>query len=299
MTGKPARTVLTGGCVLEVESGEIVRAEVLVEDERIRTIGEVLDAAGAARVDCTGGLLVPGLIDCHAHIAFPQPGDAPRSARLFEAAAVLRTLLGRGVTTVRDAWGADSGFRLALEQGWITGPDLLLSLRQLCTTGGIGDPWNPRTGSVDALGDPALPEPVFDGPDAARAAVRRMVRAGADWIKLGASGAMSEGDRVHDALVTAAEVHAVVDEAERQGGRPVMVHAHGARPAELAARAGVRSIEHGVWLDAAAVAAMAEHGCWYVPTLTPIGRQPEAAEAHRASVRRALEAGVPIAAGSD
>ncbi|WP_216210213.1 amidohydrolase family protein [Amycolatopsis aidingensis] len=164
-------------------------------------------------------MLVPGLIDCHAHIAFPQPGKTPRSARLFEAAAVLRTLLGRGVTTVRDAWGADAGFRLTLEQGWITGPDLLLSLRQLCTTGGIGDTWNPRTGAVDALGDPALPEPVFDGPDAARAAVRRMVRAGADWIKLGASGAMSQGDRVHDPLVTAAELHAVVDEAGRYGGR--------------------------------------------------------------------------------
>lgn len=93
-----------------------------------------------------------------------------------------------GVTTVRDAWGADAGLTRALREGWITGPDLLLSLRQLSPTGGLGDAWRPDTGCADALSDPALPDPVFDGPDAARAAVRRMVRAGADWIKLGAGG---------------------------------------------------------------------------------------------------------------
>lgn len=215
---------------------------------------------------------------------------------------MLATLLRLGITTIRDAWGADAGLRTALEHGWIDGPQLLVSLRQVCTTGGIGDHWSAELGDVGS-DDPAMPDPVFDGPDAARAAVRRMVRAGADWIKVTATGSMTQGSRAMDVQLTESEMVALVQEATRHGGRRVMVHAHSARGAELAARAGARSIEHGTRLDERAVTAMADSGSWLVPTLsvTHGGDQvdPAVAEAHRHSVRLAVDAGVPIALGTD
>jgi imidazolonepropionase-like amidohydrolase len=129
-----------------------------------------------------------------------------------------------------------------------------------------------------------------------------MVKAGADWIKLTATGSMSLGVGVHDVQLTAEEMTALVDEAARQGGRRVMVHAHGARAAELAARAGAGSVEHGTFLDDEAVAAMVAAGTYYVPTLSVSqsdNASEETAQAHRQSVRLALDAGVPIAMGTD
>ncbi|MEI8409386.1 MULTISPECIES: amidohydrolase family protein [unclassified Kribbella] len=300
------RLLLRSGSVLDVASGEMREADVAIVDDRIVDVGPGLD--GDEAVDCSGGLLLPGLIDCHTHVCLSQtmrdPFGLPRSARPLSAVPVLRTLLSRGITTVRDAWGADAGVRLAVEKGWIEGPEVLVSLRQVCTTGGIGDHWSSRVGPVDFFGDPAMPDPVFDGADGARAVVRRMVRAGADWIKLTATGSMALGKGVHDVQLTPEEMTALVDEARRHGDRRVMVHAHGARAAELAARAGAGSVEHGTYLDEAAVDAMAAAGTWYVPTLSVTQSDPDhapdgAAEAHRNSVRLALEAGVPIAMGTD
>ncbi|MYS87607.1 amidohydrolase family protein [Embleya scabrispora] len=300
------RVVLRGGSVLDVRSGEVGAADVAVEGSRIVAVGTGLD--GDEAVDCAGRLVLPGFIDCHTHVCLTQtlrdPFGLPRSVRPLSAVPVLRTLLRLGVTTVRDAWGADAGVRMAVERGWVEGPQVLISVRQVCTTGGIGDHWTPRVGAVDFFADPAMPDPVFDGPDAARAVVRRMVRAGADRIKATPSGSMTFGRGVHDVQFTAGEMAALVDEAARLGGRGVMAHAHGARAAELAARAGARSVEHGTWLDDAAVDAMAEHGTWLVPTLSctqtdPAGAPEGAAEAHRHAVGLAIEAGVPIAMGSD
>jgi imidazolonepropionase-like amidohydrolase len=181
---------------------------------------------------------------------------------------------------------------------------VLVSLRQVGTTGAIGDLWAPRTGAIDFFDDPSMPDPIFDGPDAARAVVRRMVRAGADWIKVTATGSLAIGKGLDDVELTFDELSALVDEAGRRGGRRVMVHAHGARAVELAARAGAASIEHGTYLDEAAVDAMVANGTWYVPTLSVTQSDPEhapdgAAEAHRESMRLAIDAGVRIAMGTD
>ncbi|WP_318307450.1 amidohydrolase family protein [Amycolatopsis solani] len=286
-------TLLAGALVFDPETGDSARADVRLDGARIAEVGPGLEGDG--RVDCSGGLLIPGLIDCHVHVAFPRPEPLPRSARVLEAVPVLRGLLARGITTVRDAWGADAGLKHALREGWITGPDLLVSLRQLSPTGGLGDSWDPPAGAVDHFGDPSLPDPVFDGPDAARAAVRRMVRAGADWIKVGASGALRAVREGVDVRPTDDELFALVDEA-RRSGRDVLAHAHTAAAVVSAARAGARSVEHGTFLDDDAVAALAN--AWYVPTLSPISDS-EFAGTHRRSVRLAVEAGVPIAAGSD
>jgi imidazolonepropionase-like amidohydrolase len=287
------RTLLRSAAYLDVDAGEIVHDDVLIDGD---VIGSGTDAEET--IDCRGTLLVPGFIDCHTHVALTEALgggsiNLPRSVRSLSAVPVLRTLLSLGVTTIRDAWGADAGLRLALERGWIEGPQLLISLRQVCTTGGIGDHWRPATGPYNGYDDPSMPNPVFDGPDEARAVVRRMVQAGADWIKATITGSIAAGTGVHDVQFTPEEMQALVSEAASRR-RHVMMHAHGARGAELAARCGARSIEHGVYLDEAAVAAMAEHDTYYVPTLSASGI-PE----HLHSVRLALEAGVPIAMGTD
>jgi imidazolonepropionase-like amidohydrolase len=302
-----SRTLLRGGAVLDVRAGATSVADVVIEGERIVEVGVGLD--GDDSVDCAGHLLVPGFIDCHTHLVAHDftSGDflaTDRSMRVLSAVPVLATLLRLGVTTVRDAWGADAGLKRAVESGWIDGPQILITLRQVCTTGGIGDLWSPRIGSVDPLGDPGMPDPVFDGVDAALAVVRRMSRAGADWIKVAATGSITQGAKAHHSQITPEEMTAVVSEAQRQGRVGVMVHAHGARAAEEAARCGARSIEHGIFLDEAAVAAMSAAGTWLVPTLsgTQAGdeRLPQTvAAAHLASVRLALDAGVPIAMGTD
>jgi imidazolonepropionase-like amidohydrolase len=300
------RLLLRGGSVLDVAAGVVARADVVLEGERIVGVGVGLD--GDEAVDCGGGLLVPGFIDCHTHLCITQtrldPFGLPRSVRPLSAVPVLRTLLSLGVTTVRDAWGADAGVRMAVDKGWIEGPHLLLSLRQVGTTGGIGDLWAPRTGPVDFFDDPSLPDPIFNGADEARTVVRRMIRAGADWIKVTATGSMAIGKGLTDLELTEEEMTALVDEAQRRGGRRIMVHAHGARAAELAARAGAGSIEHGTYLDESAVQAMADSGTWYVPTLSVTQSDPAsvpdgAAEAHRESMQLAIAAGVNIAMGTD
>ena len=300
------RLVLRNGSVLDVGSGDVHRADVVLEGDRIVEVGTGLDGDDA--IDCDGGLLVPGFIDCHTHLCIAHtridPFGLPRSVRPLSAVPVLRTLLSLGVTTVRDAWGADAGVRMAVAKGWIDGPEVLLSLRQVGTTGGIGDLWAPRTGSLDFFEDPSLPDPIFDGADGARAVVRRMVRAGADWIKVTVTGSLAIGKGLADLELTEEEMTALVDEAQRRGGRRVMVHAHGARAAELAARAGAGSIEHGTYLDEAAVQAMAESGTWYVPTLSVTQSEPSATpegagEAHLESMRLAIAAGVRIAMGTD
>ena len=300
------RVGLVGGRVLDVVSGSAAPADVLIEGDRITAVGTGLDADD--RIDCSDCLIVPGFIDCHTHVcmaaAMADPVDTPRSMWSLSAVPALRTLLGLGITTIRDAWGADAGVRSAVELGWIEGPQVLISLRQVCTTGGIGDHWSPRFGAIDSFGDPGMPDPVFAGADGARDVVRRMMRAGADWIKVAAAGSLIQGRGVHDVQLTAEEMRALVDEAGRQGGRFVMVHTHGARAAELAAQTGARSIEHGTFLDEAAVDAMKTAGTWFVPTLSTTQADPDhvpegAAEAHRRSVALALAAGVPIAMGTD
>ena len=301
------RTVLHGGAVLDARGGSVSAADITVEDGRIVDIAAGLD--GDEGVDCSGLTLLPGLIDCHAHMAFAglEDSNSPPTYRLLEAVPKLRRTLQLGVTTVRDAWGADAGLRDAIEAGHAAGPRLLVSLAQLCGTGGIGDHFRPDIGEYHgALGSPHLPRGVFDGPVQARNAVRRMVRSGADVIKVTATGSMTTPQAADLQQVADDEMAEIVAEAAR-AGRHVMVHAHGARAAEAAARAGARSIEHGARLDEKAAAVLAETRTWLVPTLLPsqADRDPlpdwlaEAQQAAAQAFRWALQAGVPIAMGTD
>jgi imidazolonepropionase-like amidohydrolase len=227
---------------------------------------------------------------------------------------VLAETLAMGYTTVRDGGGLDAGFKLAIEQGLIPGPRLVLAVQIISPTGGIGDRVSPSGHECCAAYDPLLPDSVANGPDAVRDVVRTMVRAGADVIKTATTGGASSraGHGPLDAAFTLGEMEALVAESHALGRR-VMCHALGGPGLRTALEAGVDSIEHGCYLDEdpTLLGQMAVQGTVFVPTLTvyvyhresPSAHVRERAVAlyphHVASVRRALELGVPIAAGTD
>jgi imidazolonepropionase-like amidohydrolase len=245
--------------------------------------------------------------------------NTPLSYRLFEAAGTLGMLLDRGITTVRDAAGADLGVAQAVADGLIRGPRLKISIGMVSATGGHNDPWllsGERPRAVFPV-YPGVPDTVADGPEQMRRVVRELVRAGADVIKIAVSGGVSSPrDSPEDCHLRDDELQMLVGEASALR-RPVMAHAHAAGAVKAAARAGVRSIEHGTMLDDEAIELMLEHGTFLVPTLAVPrafvqdaeaggGRPPELVaqaraliERHGESFRAALAAGVPIAFGSD
>lgn len=296
--------------------GDPFRADVVVVEGTIAAVGAGLD--GDTIVDVTGRTVLPGLIDCHAHPAFPAASGSlddavgePPSYAVLQSIAGLRATLDAGVTTVRDAAGADAGIRRAVAEGLIAGPRLLISLLQLSPSAGPGDERMPSGLNLWVDRPGGLPSPVADGPDALRAKVREFVQAGADVIKIFATGhfAMSR-DGARRSMFTDAELAAIVHEAKRQGVR-VMAHAHGAAGAAAAAKAGVASVEHGFFLDDAALDAMEAAGTYLVPTLlasapmlhagdgAPSPEDRAVVDGHRAVVREAHRRGIPIAMGTD
>ncbi len=272
-------------------------------------------------LDVPGLTLLPGLIDCHDHLAMhgyeliKRWGlDEPSSTRHLRTATVLRRTLEAGYTTVRDAAGLDAGFRLAIDEGLAAGPRLVLALGIISPSGGIGDRTSPSGHGCCVPGDATLPDSVADGVEAVRVVVRAMARAGADVIKCATTGGVSSrpGHGPRDGAFDLDEMKALVDEAHALGRR-VMCHALGGRGLRIALEAGVDSIEHGCYLDEepGMIAEMAARGTFLVPTLTVYAFHRDSAAPHvraRArdahlhhieSLQRALAAGVRIAAGTD
>ena len=188
------RTVFAGGRVFDGTGSALADADVVIEDGRVVDVGPGLD--GDDEVDCTGMSLLPGLFDCHVHLAFRHEDldevrvmNEPFSVRFFRMAENMRTTLALGITTVRDASGADAGLKAALEEGTLVGPRMQISVQMLSMTGGHSDAWLP-SGAVASWGVeyPGMPSGVCDGVDGVTAKVREMVRAGADVIKIASSG---------------------------------------------------------------------------------------------------------------
>ncbi len=301
---------------------------VIGEDGRISRVvaGHDSAAKAAARVVRFGknSTLLPGFIDTHVHLSIFS-GDyqldllrvSPED-RALRSLAAAQGLLRAGFTTVRSAGDADAlGFPSlavgrAVERGLFEGPRVVGAGHYISVTGGGGDvsAFQGRCASVVAADGL-----VADGPEGMRLAVRRELRGGADWIKLLATGAfMAAAARDSPELthVSEEELRACVEEAARRGV-PVMAHAHGARGIEQCARAGVRSIEHGSFIDDAGIDACLANGVYLVPTLQ-VGQHDFSASAmqersmrlmretnarHLACIRRAIERGVKVALGSD
>jgi imidazolonepropionase-like amidohydrolase len=316
------RTVFSGGRVFDGTGAPPREADLVVEQGRIVELGSGLD--GDLSIDVRGKTLLPGLFDCHVHVAFTHLDllkrlEAPFSYRFYEAAVNLRTTIAQGITTVRDAGGADLGIKQAVADGLIPGPRMLISLVMLSQTGGHGDGWMPCGLEAEPWGVvyPGMPSGLVDGPLAMRQRVRELIRDGADVIKVATTGGvLSPRDNPRHAHFRADELEELVAEASR-ADRWVMAHAQGAEGIKAAIRAGIRSIEHGIYLDDEAISLMLERGTYLVPTLiAPMGvldaaaagaAIPEASlrkahdviDAHRDSFRRAVAAGVRVAMGTD
>ncbi len=317
--------VLTGATLIDgTGAAPVPDAAVVIEDGRVTEAGPraaLAWPADAEVIDARGRTVIPGLIDAHDHLASHGYAlatrwglDEPASTAHLRTARVLADTLAMGYTTVRDAGGLDAGFKLAVEQGLIPGPRLVLGLQIISPTGGIGDRVSPSGHGCCGAYDPLLPDSVANGPDAVRDVVRRLVRAGADVIKTATTGGASSrpGHGPLDAAFSPVEMEALVTESHALGRR-VMCHALGGPGLLTALEAGVDSVEHGCYLDEdpTLLNRMAVQGTFFVPTLTvyvyhresPAPHVRERARAlhahHVASVPRALERGVPIAAGTD
>jgi len=315
------RTVFRGGLVFDGTGADPQPADVTVEDGRIVDVGSALD--GDEAVELAGKTLLPGLFDCHVHVVMSHVdpwriANTPFSYQFFEAARNLRATLGTGITSVRDAGGADLGIQQAVADGLIPGPRMQISLTMLSQTGGHGDDWLVSGTRTPLMAEhPGIPSNIVDGPDAMRRKVRELHRMGANVVKVATSGGvLSPRDDPRHAHFRPAELAVLVEEATA-AGMFVMAHAQAADGIKNAVRAGIRSIEHGIFLDDEGIELMLEHGTWLVPTLVAPQGVIEAAaagvnlgpgilekatavvETHREAVRRAAAAGVRIAMGTD
>ena len=317
------RTVLHGGMVFDGSGAAPAPADVLIEDGKIIAVASQLD--GDEGVDVSGKHVLPGFFDCHTHVMFgPELMDVARrvntpfSTRFYDAVHNLEATLRQGITTVRDAAGADLGVKTAVERGRIRGPRMQISIAMLSQTGGHGDGWT-LCGAELALGGeyPGMPKAVVDGPDAMRHKVRELIRAGADVIKVATSGGvLSPRDDPRHGHFRDDELEVLVAEATA-AGKYVMAHAQATDGIKAAIRSGIRSIEHGIYLDDEAIQMMLDRGTFLVPTLSAprgvfaardagipvpdvfIKKCEMVIEVHTASIRRAIEAGVKVAMGTD
>jgi len=315
------RTLFTNGRVFDGVGKEAAAGDVVVADGRILEVGTRLD--GDEEVDLGGRTLLPGLFDCHTHVMISHVNlfalmQTPFSLAFYEAARNLKATLETGITSVRDAGGADLGVKTAVDTGMIPGPRMQISLSMLSQTGGHGDGWMPSGNTYRLfMNHPGLPDTIVDGPEAMRQKVRELIRMGADVIKVATSGGvLSPRDDPRHAHFTPAELEALVETASGLG-RSVMAHAQATDGIKNAVRAGIRSIEHGIYLDDEAIQLMLDRGTYLVPTLvapTGVIRAAEAGAAipeasvrkarevidvHRDSFARAVRAGVAVAMGTD
>ncbi len=317
------RTVLHGGMVFDGTGALAASADVLIEDGKIIDVASQLD--GDDGVDVSGRWIIPGLFDCHTHVMFgPDLMDTARrvntpfSSRFYDAVHNLEATLRQGVTTVRDAAGADLGVKTAVDRGRIRGPRMQISIAMISQTGGHGDGWTLCGAELAISGEyPGMPHAVVDGPDAMRQKVRELLRAGADVIKVATSGGvLSPRDDPRHGHFRDDELEVLVAEATA-AGKYVMAHAQATEGIKAAIRTGIRSIEHGIFLDDEAIGMMLDRGTFLVPTLSaPRGvfaardagipvpavmleKCAMVMETHTSSISRAIAAGVKVAMGTD
>jgi imidazolonepropionase-like amidohydrolase len=267
------------GALLDPLQPELIPAnEVLVEDGRIKEVSDrPIKSASARVIDLKGKTLMPGLIDLHVHVIavefnLPRVMTLPNVLVTLRAVPLMRAMLRRGFTTIRDAGGAGYPFKQAVEAGLAEGPRMFVSGRALSQTGGHGDmrarsdymPPDAPCGCCVRVG--ALTR-VADGVDEVRRAAREELQMGADQIKIMASGGVaSPTDPVGAWGYSEDEIRAIVAEAR---GRQTYVLAHAYTPDAIAraVRCGVRTIEHGNLIDDATARVVAEHDAFVVPTL--------------------------------
>ena len=317
--GPMTSTVFTGGQIFDGTGSAPVSGDIRVEDGKITAIGA--DLSGDKQVECAGKTVFPGFFDCHVHLTATTIDtlkrlNTPLSYRFYEAIHNMQATLDAGVTSVRDASGADLGIKQAVDNGLVAGPRMQIAITMLSQTGGHGD-GHMLCGANMRVPYPGAPSGVVDGADEMRQRVRELVREGASVIKVATSGGVlspiSDPTRGH---LRDHELAVLVEEATA-AGLHVMAHAQATDGIKAAIRNGIRSIEHGIYLDDEAVQMMLDHGTYLVPTLIAPRFVIEATEtgtrlsdrvlekvhmvieAHTDSISLTIDAGVKIAMGTD
>ena len=278
--------------VLDVAAGTLLSdRQVLVIDSRIAEVDtRTARPADAAVFDLRGLVLMPGLCDAHVHVTAASADFAAMSHwspfyMAAHAGEILKGMLGRGFTTVRDAGGCDYGLAEAVEQGLFTGPRVRFGGRALSQTGGHADMRGRGEHALEScFCCPGLGQ-VVDGVSEVRRACRHEIRKGAHHIKLMvAGGVASPTDRITSTQFSEEEIRAAVEEAEA-ASIYTMGHAYTGRAVNRALRCGVRSIEHGNLIDDESVRLFREHDAFLVPTLST----------YHALAEEGVEAGLPAA----
>ena len=296
--------------------------DIKVENHVISEIGSNLN--GDNIIEGNGQYLLPGIIDSHVHVMLEMEPlerrlSTPFSYNFYKAINHLKRTVDAGVTTVRDALGADLGLKEAVNDGLILGPRLQISVNALTITGGHGDSYTKSGIQLPILQDgyPGLPSGICDGVNEVRKKAREMLRAGADVLKVHATGGVTSAtDHPDYTQFSLEELKVIVEEAQFRNNRKVMAHAQGLQGVKQCIEAGIHSIEHGIYLDDEAVQLMKEKEMYLVPTLlaplsviefaeelgmseNSIKKSKQVMQDHIDSFKKAHQAGVKIAMGTD
>ena len=323
---EPEVIAVKTGRLIDPKAGVVIPgAVVLVENGKVKAVGPALAIpAGARVIDLSAMTVLPGLMDCHTHLVGDYVNDKDplsdlkKSAadRAFESVPNARATLGAGFTTVRDVGTyrafVDVALRNAIARGDFPGPRMFVAGAYLTISGGGGAitgfapdlvlPWDLRFG-------------IADGVDQVRQRVRDIAQHDVDLIKILATGAfLTHGSDPHAVEYTYDEMSAAVEEAAHKGLK-VAAHAHSTEGIKIAVKAGVASIEHGTYIDDEGIRLMKAHGTYLVADIYDAewirqgaaagypqdfaDKQPEGDEIQRQGFRKAVQAGVKIAFGTD
>jgi imidazolonepropionase-like amidohydrolase len=269
-----ATVAIRAGRLIDVRTGRVTtNAYIMIAKDRVLGIADSAPT-NVSTIDLSKYTVVPGLIDCHAHVlGNPKDQSSASGLRMSSAQKAiwgvhnLQTWLDHGFTALRDAGEDDLGYaqlalRNSIEKGLIRGPRMVSAGNFVSVNGGHGD--------ADVLApDQPLPRRlnIADTVDAVSVAVRRDIKYGADWIKLMATGGVMDPISDYRVEELSEEQMAKAVEVAHRAGKKVMAHAEGAEGIKAAVRAGVDSIEHGTVMDEEGARLMEQRGTWLVPTL--------------------------------
>jgi imidazolonepropionase-like amidohydrolase len=308
------KTAILGRYVDVINGTVIEDGAILTEGKNIIFAGQKADAPITEEYQCyslEGGTVLPGFIDCHAHIVGAEDCLAiPRDKMILKATYDLKALLNSGFTAARDMTQMSANLKWAIEHGYIDGPHLVPGGQVLSITSGHGDA--DTNYPYDYAKDNVLTF-LMDGVEGCLKGVRKQFREGAEFIKICATGGVSSmSDGLEDVQFSDEELKVIVEEANRHGSY-VAAHCSGLAGAKQALKAGIKTVEHGIHLDEECVEIMKQNGCSLVTTLDisfHVGDMPglpeymavkakQCAVANRKSIELVHKAGINVALGTD